>query len=38
LLSHQNVNRRMGCSDHLAMMTRSTNKITPKLEQGQSSK
>jgi hypothetical protein len=28
----------MGCKDHLAMMTRSTNKVTLKLEQGQSSK
>jgi hypothetical protein len=33
LLSHRNVNQRMGSSDHLAMMTRSTNKITLKLEQ-----
>jgi hypothetical protein len=37
LLSHHSVNRRMGCSDHLAMMTRSTNEVTLKLEQGQSS-
>jgi hypothetical protein len=35
-LSHHGVNRRMGCSDHLAMMTRSTNKVTLKHEQGQS--
>jgi hypothetical protein len=28
----------MGSSDHLSMMTRSTNKVTLKLEQGQSSK
>jgi hypothetical protein len=37
-LSHYSVNRRMGSSDHLTMMTRSTNKVTLKLEQGQSSK
>jgi hypothetical protein len=37
LFSHHGVNRRMGTSDHLAMMTRSTDKVTLKLEQGQSS-
>jgi hypothetical protein len=37
LLRHHSVNWRMGSSDHLAMMTRSTNKVTLKLEQGQSS-
>jgi hypothetical protein len=37
VLSHHDVNRRMGSSDHLAMMTRSTNQITLKLEQRQSS-
>jgi hypothetical protein len=34
LLSHHGVNRRIGSSDHLVMMTRSTNKVTLKLEQG----
>jgi hypothetical protein len=34
LLSHHGVNQRMGHSDHLAMMTRSTNKVTLKLGQG----
>jgi hypothetical protein len=37
LLSHHGINRRMGSSDHLAMVTRSTNKVTFKLEQRQSS-
>jgi hypothetical protein len=37
LLSHHGISRRMGSSDYLAMMTRSTNKVTLKLEQGQSS-
>jgi hypothetical protein len=37
LLSHPGVNQRMGHNDHLAMTTRSTNKITLKLEQRQSS-
>jgi hypothetical protein len=37
LLSHHSVNRRMRSSDHLAIMTRSTNMVTLKLEQGQSS-
>jgi hypothetical protein len=37
LVSHHGVNRRMASSDNLAMTTRSTNKITLKLEQGQSS-
>jgi hypothetical protein len=37
LFSHHSVYWRMGCNDHLAMMTRSTNKVTLKLEQGQSS-
>jgi hypothetical protein len=37
VLSHHGINQRMGSSDHLAMMTRSTNQITLKLEQGQSS-
>jgi hypothetical protein len=36
-LSHHGVNRRIESSDHLAMMTSSTNKVTLKLEQGQSS-
>jgi hypothetical protein len=34
LLSHHSINRRMGNINHLAMTTRSTNKITLKLEQG----
>jgi hypothetical protein len=38
LLSHHDVNQRMGHSDYLAMMIRSTNKVTLKLEQGQSLK
>jgi hypothetical protein len=38
LLSHHSVNWRMGSNDHLATMTRSTSKVTLKLEQGQSSK
>jgi hypothetical protein len=37
LLSHHDINQRMKISDHLAMTTRSTNKVTLKLEQGQSS-
>jgi hypothetical protein len=37
LLSHPGDNRRMRSSDHLVMMTSSTNKVTLKLEQGQSS-
>jgi hypothetical protein len=37
LLSHHDINRRMGSSDHLTMMIRSTNKVTLKHEQGQSS-
>jgi hypothetical protein len=37
VLSHHGINRRMGSSDHLAMITMSTNQITLKLEQGQSS-
>jgi hypothetical protein len=37
LLHHHRVNWRIGCNDHLAMMTRSTNKVTLKLEQQQSS-
>jgi hypothetical protein len=37
LLSHHGVNQRIGRRDHLAMMTRSTNKITLRLEQWQSS-
>jgi hypothetical protein len=36
LLSRHGVNQRIGSSDHLAMTTRSTNKVTLKLEQGQS--
>jgi hypothetical protein len=36
-LSHDGVNWRMESSDYLAMMTRSTNKVTLKLEQEQSS-
>jgi hypothetical protein len=36
LLNHHDVNRRMGHNNHLAMTTRSTNKVTLKLEQGQS--
>jgi hypothetical protein len=35
---HHGINRRTGSSGHLAMMTRSTNQITLKLEQRQSSK
>jgi hypothetical protein len=38
VLSPHGINHRMGSSDHLAMTTRSTNKVTLKLEQGQSSK
>jgi hypothetical protein len=38
LLSHHGINGRMGNNDHLAMMTRSINKVTLKLEQGQFSK
>jgi hypothetical protein len=37
LRSHHGVNQKMESSDHLAMMTRSTNKVTLKLEQRQSS-
>jgi hypothetical protein len=37
LLSHHGVNQRMGHSDHLAMMTGSTNEVTVKLEKPQSS-
>jgi hypothetical protein len=37
LLSHHGINRRMRSSDHLAMTTIRTNKITLKLEQEQSS-
>jgi hypothetical protein len=37
LLSHHSVNRRMGCGNHVAMMTEGTNQVTPKLEKGQSS-
>jgi hypothetical protein len=37
LLNHHSVNQRMESSDHLSMMTRSTNKVALKLEQGQSS-
>jgi hypothetical protein len=36
-LSHHSVKRRMESSDHLTMTITSTNKITLKLEQGQSS-
>jgi hypothetical protein len=32
MLSHHGINQRIGNSDHLAMMTRSTNKITLKIE------
>jgi hypothetical protein len=35
LLNHHGINWRMGSSDHLAKTTRSTNKVTLKLEQGQ---
>jgi hypothetical protein len=35
LFGYHGVNRRMGSSDHLATMTRSTNKVTLKLGQGQ---
>jgi hypothetical protein len=31
LLNHHGINQRMGSNDHLAMMTRSTNKVTLKL-------
>jgi hypothetical protein len=37
LLNHHGVNQKMESSDYLAMMTRSTNKVTLKLEQGRSS-
>jgi hypothetical protein len=37
LLSHHGINQRMGSNDHLAMTTRSTNKVILKLEQRQSS-
>jgi hypothetical protein len=37
LLSHHDVNQRMKSSDHLAMTIGSTNKVTLKLEQEQSS-
>jgi hypothetical protein len=37
LLSHHGDNWRMGCIDYLTMMIRSTNKVTLKHEQGQSS-
>jgi hypothetical protein len=36
-LNHHGDNWRMGRSDHLAMTARSTNKVTLKLEYGQSS-
>jgi hypothetical protein len=36
LLNHHGINQRMGHINHLAMTTRSTNKVTLKLEQGQS--
>jgi hypothetical protein len=38
LLSHHGINQRMGSNYHLAMTTRSTNKVTLKIEQEQSSK
>jgi hypothetical protein len=38
LLNHHGVNRRMESIDHLVMTTKSTNKVTLKLEQEQSSK
>jgi hypothetical protein len=34
VLSHHGINPRMRSSDHLTMMTRSTNQITLKLDQG----
>jgi hypothetical protein len=37
LLSHHDINQRIKISNHLTMTTRSTNKVTLKLEQGQSS-
>jgi hypothetical protein len=37
VLSYHGINQRMGSNDHLAMTIRSTNQITLKLEQGQSS-
>jgi hypothetical protein len=37
LLSHHGINQRMGSNDHLTITTRITNKVTFKLEQGQSS-
>jgi hypothetical protein len=37
LLSHHGINQRMRSNDHLTITTRSTNKVTLKLEQGQSS-
>jgi hypothetical protein len=36
LLSHHDINRRMGSSDHLTMTTKSTNKVTLKHEKGSS--
>jgi hypothetical protein len=36
LLSHYDINRRMGSSDHLTMTTKSTNKVTLKHEKGSS--
>jgi hypothetical protein len=36
LLSHHSINQRIGSSDHLTMMTRTTNKVTLKLEQEKS--
>jgi hypothetical protein len=35
LLNHHGLNQRMGSNNHLAMTTKSTNKVTLKLEQGQ---
>jgi hypothetical protein len=37
LLSHHDINQRMGSSDHPTMTTSRTNKVTLKLEQEQSS-
>jgi hypothetical protein len=38
VLSYHGINRRIESNDHLAMMTRSTNKVTLKLEQGKTTK
>jgi hypothetical protein len=37
VFSHNRINQRMGSNNHFAMTIRSTNKVTLKLEHGQSS-